>query len=253
MVKKTNKEKSKILVYFFVIVLILIALKFLLFKITPEKIEIRTEKENFQILDDRVLVDMQLPAVDNEGKGVATQLQIEANPGTGRTLVDIDSLLFWADTQHSIRIARLVASKLSKIDIETVDLIYSVKANASVVGGESAGAALAIATIAVIEKKTISPNVMITGAINHDGSIGPVSAILEKAKASKEAGAELLLVPLLQSGDVIYETEEHCEEFGLSEICTTETKPRKVNIKDEIGIDVVEVGSIGEALEYFFN
>ena len=93
---------------------------------------------------------------------------------------------------------------------------------------------------------------MITGTINHDGSIGPVSAILEKAKVSREAGANIFLVPLLQNRDVIYKTDEHCEAFGISEICTTETRPIKINVTEEAGINVVEVANVEEALKYFY-
>jgi len=39
-----------------------------------------------------------LPAVDKNGSGVITTLVVEAVQGSGRTLVDIDNLLFWADT-----------------------------------------------------------------------------------------------------------------------------------------------------------
>ncbi|MCX8194165.1 MAG: hypothetical protein N3G19_02265 [Candidatus Pacearchaeota archaeon] len=194
-----------------------------------------------------------LPAVDSEGNGVITLLVVEAVPGNGRTLVDIDNLLFWGDTQHSIRIAKNVASNITGIDADNYDLVYNIYANASVIGGESAGAALTIATIAVLENKTLRDDVIITGTINHDGTIGPVQAILPKAKAAKENNASLFLVPLLQSREITYETKEHCEKFGPAEFCTTEQIPKKINISEEVGIEVREVGSIQEALQYFFK
>ncbi len=194
-----------------------------------------------------------LPAVDKEGNGALTLLVIEATPGSGRTLVDIDNLLFWADTQHSIRIAKKVASNISGIDANNFNLVYNIYANASVIGGESAGAAITIATISVLQNKPLRDDVVITGSINHDGSIGPVQAILPKAKASGEAGAKIFLVPLLQGQEIIYETREHCEKFGPNEFCTTEQVPRKVNISEEAGIEVIEVGTVKEALEYFFE
>ncbi len=204
--------------------------------------------------ENATMVSMSLPAVDEDGNGVVTLLGVEATKGTGRTLVDIENILFWADTQHSIRQARLVAGNITGKNLNYYDLVYSVVAqNASVVGGPSAGAALTIATIAAIEGKPLKTNVMITGTINHDGTLGPVSGILEKAKAAKSAGASIFIVPLLQSGDIVYETEEYCEDFGGTEICTTETRPKKVNVAEEAGLEVIEVSSVQDALEHFFE
>lgn len=214
----------------------------------------KQEINGFFSLNDSVMVKMNLPAVDAEGNGVSTVLTVEATPGSGRTLTDIDNLLFWADTQHSIRIARRVAENITGKKMEDYDIVYSITApNASLIGGPSAGAALAVATIAALEGKQLNNGVMITGGINHDGTISPVSAILEKAQAAKQAGATLFLVPLLQSRDVIYEESEHCEVFGSSEVCTTETRPRKVDVEEEAGIKVVEVETVEDAMGYFFS
>jgi uncharacterized protein len=210
------------------------------------------EVNGFVSLDDSTRIEMKLPAVDSEGEGVNTLLTVEASEGSGRTLTDIDNLLFWADTQHSMRVARRVAENITGISMEDYDIVYTIEANASLIGGPSAGAALAIATIAALQNKELRDNVMITGGINHDGSISPVSAILEKAKAAKSAGAGLFLVPLLQSRDVVYEESEHCEVYGYTEICTTETRPKKIDVSKEAGIEVREVETIQDAIEYYF-
>lgn len=208
----------------------------------------------FFSLNNSTRIKMYLPAVDADENGVNTVLTVEATLGSGRTLTDIDNLLFWADTQHSIRIARRVAENITGKKMEDYDIVYTIEApNASLIGGPSAGAALAISTIAALEGRPLREEVMITGGINHDGTISPVSAILEKAQAAKKAGATLFLVPLLQSRDVVYEESEHCEVFGSSEICTTETRPRKVDVQEEAGIKVVEVETISDAMNYFFE
>ncbi len=203
--------------------------------------------------ENATLVTLKLPAVDSEGNGVTTTLVVEAVPGTGRTLVDIDNILFWADTQHSIRMARLVAGNITGKNLSHYDLVYSIHAPASIIGGPSAGAAITIATIAALEGKKPRDDVMITGTINHDGTIGPVSAILEKAEAAKQANATIFLVPLLQSKDVVYETSQHCETFGNARICTTETRPKKISVGEKVGIEVIEVGDVREAMQYFFG
>lgn len=199
-------------------------------------------------------VSIKLPAVDKDVKGVITTLEVRATKGNGKTLVDIDNLLFWADTQNSIRMAKEVASKTANIDLNKIDLYFGVDAgNAQVISGPSAGAALTIATIAAVEGKKLNGKVMITGTINHDGTIGPVGEISQKAAAAKEAGAEIFLVPLLQSQEITYERIEHCQKFGRSQFCTIEQIPKKVNIEEDIGIKVVEVEDVKEAMDYFYS
>lgn len=212
---------------------------------------IQIEEEEFNIEPGVVYINV--PAVDNNGKGVSTRLGVKIEEGTGKTLVDIDSLLYWVDTQNSIRMAKLVAENVTGIDPSKIDITYMIDANASLIGGESAGSALAVATIAVLKGNKLKNDVMITGTINHDGSIGPIGGILEKAKAAKEAGVTTLLVPLLQSREITYEEKEHCEKFGLLEWCTIERIPVQVDIEKESGINVVEVGSIKDALPYFIE
>jgi uncharacterized protein len=250
-----KKQRTRILKYLFLVVVVIVALELLLLILAKDLGEVRLEKQQEQKFffsnENATFVKMKLPAVDAEGMGVSTLLTVEAVQGTGKTLVDIENLLFWADTQHSIRMARLVANNFTNVSIDNYDLVYNVEANASVIGGPSAGAAITIATIFALGGKKPREDVMITGTVNHDGSIGPVSTILEKAKASKETGATLLLVPLLQSRDVIYETRKHCQKFGPMEMCTQETIPKKIDVSKEAGIEVVEVSSIGEALKYF--
>ena len=197
-------------------------------------------------------ISMNVPAVDNEGNGVATKLMVESKPGRGGTLVDVDQLLFWVDTQNSIRIAKQVAKEYTGMDLSNIDLIYSVETNASVIGGPSAGAALTIATVAVLENETLDPKVIITGTINSNGGIGPVGEILAKAKAAKDVGATTFLVPDGQAVQTYYTPIEHCRRYGAMTYCTTEYKAERVDVSRDAGINVEEVSNIQEAIEYFF-
>ena len=138
---------------------------------------------------------MKVPAIDEEENGIIAELSVEAMPGKGRTLVDIEEILFWEDTQNSIRTAKSVAEKITGIELSDYDLIYSVKADASAIEGPSAGVAMTIATIASLQNKNINENVTITGYLKNDGRIGKVSGIIPKANISKEIGMELFLVP----------------------------------------------------------
>ena len=217
----------------------------------------QTKKDSFKFSDDNEkgsFVTIKLPAVNKDGQGVTTTLKVIATKGSGKTLVDIDNLVFWADTQNSIRMSKEVASEITNIDLSNVDLYYGVNAgDAQIISGPSAGAALTIATIAAIEGRSLNDKVMITGTVNHDGTIGPVGEIAQKAKAAKATGAETFLVPLLQSQEVTYERVEHCQNFGKSQFCTIEQIPKKVNVENDVGIKVIEVQNVKEAIQYFYN
>lgn len=261
MQKKKKRISAKKIIFAIVILVVILFIIFALTSKTANKTEqkaanLTTKTEEtyfFSINISENAVRMYLPAVDNKGEGVLTLLTVEAHPGKGRTLVDIDNLLFWADTQHSIRVAKKVAQEITKINLSNYDIIYNIYANASIIGGESAGAALTIATIAALQNKTLNDKVIITGTINHDGTIGPVSAIMAKAKAAKAGGANLFLVPLLQSREVVYETRKHCEKIGPAEFCSIEQVPKRINVSEEANITVIEVGSIEEAIAYFIK
>ncbi|MEM5772725.1 MAG: S16 family serine protease [Candidatus Aenigmatarchaeota archaeon] len=199
------------------------------------------------------VVKLPVPAIDEEGKGVMTTLIVEAVPGKGRVLTDINHLLFFIDTQNSIQIAKAVAQNITGIDTSKIDLIYQIETNASAIGGPSAGAALTIATIAALENKTLNQKVGITGTINLDGSIGPVGGIEEKAKAAKEAGIEIFLVPEGQGTQVSYTPKRECKKIGPILYCTTEYLIKKVDVSESVGIQVREISNIKEALKYFLD
>ncbi len=194
-----------------------------------------------------------VPAVDDQGNGVVTFLDVQASPGSGRILTNIDKLFFWVDTQNSIRKATKVAEDITGKDMSKYDIVYTVKANASIIEGGSAGAALAIATIAALENKTIDKKVMVTGTVEEDGRVGPIGEVVAKAIGAKEAGATLFLVPSGQGSSKIYRPERKCYSEAGFQICETRTIAEKIYITKDVGIEVKEVKNIREALQYFFG
>ncbi|MBU0530117.1 MAG: S16 family serine protease [Candidatus Aenigmatarchaeota archaeon] len=196
---------------------------------------------------------IRVPAVNQDKEGVATILRVSVVPGSGRTLVNIDKLLFWVDTQTSIRTSRDVASQFTGLELSSVDTIYTITADASVIEGGSAGAALTLASIAALENKKLNEDVMITGTINQNGVIGPIGEVLEKAKVAKELGATTFLVPRSQSVQIVYQDARTCNKVGLTEICETEKIPHRIDVETEAGIKVIEVINIDDAARYFFE
>ena len=194
-----------------------------------------------------------VPAVDEEGNGVVTTLNVQISTGSGKILTDIDKLFFWVDTQNSIRTGTKVAEEFTKKDLSKYDIVYSVRANASVIEGGSAGAALTIATIAALENKTLNKSVMMTGTINVDGSIGPIGEVFAKAVAAKDVGAKLFLVPEGQGSTRVYKPQKNCYKEDYVEICETKTTSEKIFISKDVGIEVKEVANIKDAVKYFLG
>ncbi|MBL7169416.1 MAG: hypothetical protein ISS48_00155 [Candidatus Aenigmarchaeota archaeon] len=196
-------------------------------------------------------IQILLPAVDEDEKGTMAQLTVQISEGEGRTLLQINDIIFWEDTQESIRIAKSVAEDITGIDTSKYNIIYSVDANASKIEGPSAGPAMAIATSIGLKNKNINTSVVISGYLREDGKIEKVSGILSKARVAKENGIKLFIIPQGQAFQTKLETEEVCTGDFLTKFCETKTIEKKVDIQEEIGIDVIEVESISEALEYF--
>ena len=210
----------------------------------PVREFVRTDKES-------TFATIGVPAVDEQGNGVVTSLDVQVSPGTGKILTNIDKLFFWVDTQNSIRIATKVAEEVTKKDASLYDIVYAVRANASVIEGGSAGAALTIATIAALENKTLNRSVMITGTIAEDGKVGPVGEIFAKAVAAKDMGAALFLVPEGQGSTRVYKPQRDCYKEGIVQICETKTTSEKVFISKDVGIEVREVKTVQAAIKYF--
>ncbi|MBL7160862.1 MAG: hypothetical protein ISS93_03375 [Candidatus Aenigmarchaeota archaeon] len=195
---------------------------------------------------------IKVPGVGEEGEGVITEIGVTVEPdGEGRVLTDIEDMLFFTDTQNSIRTARDVAQDVTGIDLSRHDIVYTIRANASVIEGPSAGAAIAVATIAALEGLELNPEVMITGTIRKDGSIGRVGGLLEKAQVAENHGAKLFLVPEsgVPLGGFEYKRDVKCgAEWGF-EVC--ETSYVSADSGCGLGIEVKEVSNVEEALEYF--
>ncbi|MCX8146874.1 MAG: hypothetical protein N3D84_00185 [Candidatus Woesearchaeota archaeon] len=166
--------------------------------------------------------------------GSVVDLYLDIKPGSGRVFMDTFPAAK-IDTQLSTRFAKDMACKYLNIDCSNLDFFYTIKANAPIIGGPSAGAAITVLTISLLGNMKFEDQTAITGTINSGYLIGPVGGIKEKIDAAKENGLKKVLVPL---GERFVETENKTLDL--------------VEYGDKIGIEVYEVGSIDDAL-YFYT
>ena len=144
--------------------------------------------------------ELKLPAVGNDGEGALADLRVYLARGSGKVYVriDLENPILNPDSQESVKIAVDVAKQVSNRNTSNVNIYYDIESTTQVVGGRSATAALAIATISLLRNETLRPGVLISATIESDdkGSLGKVNGILEKAKAAKAGGfSELIIAP----------------------------------------------------------
>ena len=166
-------------------------------------------------------------------------------------LVSVNDVLAQYDTQLSGRLAAEAAENYTNISLDSLEIIYAIKINASVIEGPSAGAAMAVSIVAALENKTLNPEVMITGTIDKNGNIGPAGALEQKIKAAKESNITLFLVSPGMS--IQYETNKtkNCTMVDDIENCELSYTSEEINIGESLGMRVEEVATIGDALKYF--
>ncbi len=194
-----------------------------------------------------------LPAVLRDNKGVSAYAKASIDKGNGNIWVNINNIMVNPDTQQSIRKAVLVASEITNTNLSSFDIYFDIYADAAILEGPSAGAALTILSISLIKNQKLKKDVMITGSVNSDGTIGFSGKILEKAKAARQRNASLFLVPEGFSTELNLSTKEFCHTYGTYEFCDNDYIIKKYNISKEAKIPVKEVKTIEEAYQYFIK
>jgi uncharacterized protein len=126
--------------------------------------------------------------------GSAADLYLEVRPGTGRVFIETLPLSK-LDTQISTRFAKDIACDFLDEDCSQYDFFYTIKAKSSIIGGPSAGAAISVLTVAILEDLPMDEGVAITGTINSGGLIGPVSGLRAKIDAAAEINVSKVLIP----------------------------------------------------------
>ncbi len=196
--------------------------------------------------------ELPIVGVDENGKGVTGLLSIEVKPGTGLVLVNINDVLADYLTQLSARNAAKIAENFTSLKLNTLDIVYNIKANASVVEGSSAGAVMAVGTIAALQNKEVKHGIFMTGAIDERGNVIPVAGIPEKASAAKLAKAELFLIPIASYIDG-FEMKKRCATYQNLEYCEVDFKGRESDVSKVLGLEVKQVKNIGEVVDYYLK
>ncbi|MCS7119242.1 MAG: S16 family serine protease [Archaeoglobaceae archaeon] len=185
----------------------------------------------------------------DEPKGAVINITVMINSGNGRVFVSTTPFTE-IDMQGSTQLSAITACDLLGIDFTKFDFFYIIEADAPIVGGPSAGAVMTVATLAALKNLELDERVYMSGMIYPDGFIGPVGGLNYKLDAVARNGGKIFLVPSGQS--VINVEERTIRRVGIINIITTEL--RELNLVDygkKLGIEVIEVKTVNEALRYY--
>ena len=165
-------------------------------------------------------------------KGSGAELYLELKEGSGRVFLETTPVTKM-DTQISTRFAKEIACNHFKLNCNQHDFIFTIKSDSNIIGGPSAGAAIAaLTTIAVLDLE-YTQDIAITGTINSGGIIGPVGGVKEKIQAAAESKLKQVLIA---SGSANYTIAEN-ETINLIDYG-----------KNNLSIEVMEVVDLDEVL-----
>ncbi len=169
-------------------------------------------------------VEYSVLAVDEFNQGHVIQLEVILKEGSGNLFLNVANVLVDETMQFSAQTAILVARDVTRTSLIKKDVLINIKSQEQanlIISGGSAGAAITLASIAAMQGRTIRKDVLITGTIREDHTIGRIGEPRAKGLAAKENGAVLFLVPETQKSEA-----------------------------GEIGIEVKEVRTIEDAMRY---
>ncbi|MEA3198951.1 MAG: uncharacterized protein QOE90_379 [Thermoplasmata archaeon] len=167
-------------------------------------------------------VVMRAAAVADTGNGfvgsTATITIRTADNGSGHIFLDTFPLTA-VDMQGSARLAARVASQVTGVALASHDFFFTIRSASEQIGGPSAGADMTVGTIAALNGWKVRPDVLMTGTIEPDGSVGPVGGIPEKAAAAAQAGVTTFLFP---AGEEITTLSSTGKDVNLTQYCATQ-------------------------------
>ncbi len=170
-------------------------------------------------------IDYFVLAVDENDRGFVIPLEVIIKDGKSNLFINVANVVVDETLQSSAQVAVHIAREVTQTSLINKDVLINIKAaepgQTLIIAGGSAGAAMTLAIMAAMQGKTLRKDVLITGTINFDHTIGRIGAPRAKALAAKEGGAVLFLVP-----------QEQKNEVG------------------EVGIEVREVKTIEDAYRY---
>jgi len=191
---------------------------------------------------------------DVQYEGTAMNIKVDIKDGTGLVLVNTQTPT-GVDFQTSAKTAVQIAQKYTNSDLSNKDIIFSISAQneneLQAVDGPSAGMAMTVLLVLEIQDKPINDQILLTGTIQPDGTIGPVGGVPQKAEAAGKHGAKTFIVPKGESTTFVQECTEKKEGAFYFRNCRSEPRDLSPILEEKYGMKVVEATDLKSVLEYF--
>ena len=210
------------------------------------KLEAPAVMQKVDYIEDYPFVKQQITEI-----GSMMNISVEIKPGKGRILVDTKPLM-GVVFQDAANTAAYTAQKKTGKDLSGSDIIFSIDATYEVpsVDGPSAGALMTLLVVGGLNNLELRKDMTMTGTIDKDGHVGEIGGVIEKAKAAKESGKNLILLPRENSRLIQY-IEKTRNYYGITVI---ERVPETIDTKDyiekNIGINVEYIDNFDDVLKY---
>ena len=153
------------------------------------------------------------------GEARPMQVKVELSEGSGARLGFFESEFFGTGSQWRAAgwMAAVVAALESSQPLAHWRISYDVP---GLIDGPSAGMLMTVSTLSAMLGQKMLPGVSMTGTINPDGSIGPVSGIYHKLAGAQARGLKKILIPAgqrmeEQKGGGVKDLLQRGRELGL--------------------------------------
>ena len=204
---------------------------------------------NFESRTVTLLVPAVITLKNGTEIGITTRLNVKVVPGSGIVYIATNPIA-GTDTEATARVAFLVASYLAGVNPYKFNVYISFNTSSLMIEGPSAGVAMTVAILAALRGDHLRKDVIATGMVNPDGTVGPVGGLLAKLEAAAKSGAKYFLIP--EGQRYVYVTKIVKKQIGPA-IITKETRvPVDLyKVGEKLGVKVIQVSTIREAYWYF--
>ncbi len=167
---------------------------------------------------------IEVPAVVGGDDGGSLAIQIQIAPGDGNIYTSIypkTGISTQSSEESAVLSAFITSNKSLDECVVHFDVINTL--NSKYVDGPSAGAAMAVASSAILQNMKLREDIVITGTINSNGEIGTVGGITEKVIAASKSGKSYFLTPIPSVRNrIIAAALEDIEDIKLIDVRTLE-------------------------------
>ncbi len=204
---------------------------------------------NFESRSVTLLVPAVVTLKNGTEIGITTKLTVKVVPGSGIVYIATNPIA-GTDTEATARVAFLVASYLAGVNPYKFNVYISFNTSSLMIEGPSAGVAMTVAILAALRGDHLRKDVIATGMVNPDGTVGPVGGLLAKLEAAAKSGAKYFLIP--EGQRYVYVTKVIRKQVGIV-VITKETRvPVDLyKVGEKLGVKVIQVSTIREAYWYF--